>query len=115
MTRRTHTGMAAAAAMTLALASGSALAGGAVEIQRNDGPMADDTKNVMYDPTASHDNVRIQSTEMDQRGGSNGSGTSADTPTVILTMDPVTPDRGWLCQVMEQTIGDFVSIGLVCN
>ena len=77
MRKRTRTGMAVLATMAMLAATGTALAGGGVEIQlTQERPTAGGTGVLVAQRTLTNDLARIQSSEIDQRPdpGSGGSG-----------------------------------------
>jgi hypothetical protein len=113
MRKRTHTGMAAVAAMAMIVATGTALGGGGVEVQVNgsDRPTAGGTGAVMHQRTA----TSSQSSELDRRTGLDTGGSGDSSAIEIRPLDPTRAERGWFCAVLETTVGQYVSIGLVCD
>lgn len=113
MAKRTHTGMAAVAAMAMIMATSTALASGGVEIDVNrlDLPSAHGTGALMQQRNTSS----TPSSDLDRRSGLDSGGMGDGSAIEIRPMDPTQAERGWLCQVMETVIGDYVSIGLVCD
>jgi hypothetical protein len=113
MRKQTRAGMAAVAAMAMAMTTGIAMAGGGVEVQPNpsDRPTAGGTGTVMHQRST----TTSQSSDLDRRSGLETGGTGDSSAIEIRPMDPTRAERGWICAVLETAIGEYVSIGLVCD
>jgi len=108
--------MAVLATMAMLAATGTALAGGGVEIQlTQERPTAGGTGVLVAQRTLTNDLARIQSSEIDQRPDPGSGGSGGTTPTLIRPMDQTQADGGWVCHVLQSAIGQYVDLSVVCN